>query len=184
MEENGLLPNRLRQQEVTMPAAHPYAQSLGDRNPLEALTETHQKITSIAAALGADGWKRSYAPGKWTAAQILAHLADSEMAFGYRIRQIISEPELPIQPFDQDNWAKHYGSMNGEQAAETFQALRAWNISLFRLLEKPELDQTAQHPERGPEKAETVIRIMAGHTLHHLAQLETIANSAAANAPA
>jgi hypothetical protein len=64
--------------------------------------------------------------------------------------------------------------MDGREAAHTFQALRAWNLSLFRLLDQADLDKTATHPERGPEKAGTVIRIMAGHTLHHLAQLTTI----------
>ena len=81
---------------------------------------------------------------------------------------------MGIQTFDQDRWARHYGQMDGLEAAQTFRALRAWNLSLFRLLGKEELDKAATHPERGPEKAGTVIRIIAGHTLHHLAQLEAI----------
>jgi hypothetical protein len=157
-----------------MTATHPYAQLLGDRDPFEVLVETQARIPVIAQALGSEGLKRSYAPGKWTAAQVLAHLADSEMAFGFRVRQIIAEPELAIQPFDENRWARRYDRMEGLEAAQTFQALRGWNLSLFRLLDKEALNQAAPHPERGPEKAETVIRIMAGHTLNHLAQLETI----------
>src|ERR1700742_1446613 len=99
-----------------MAANHPYSQVLGDRNPLEVLGETQRTVVGIAQGLGAEGLLRSYAPGKWTGAQILAHLADCEIAFGYRIRQIISEPELPIQPFDQDRWALHYDSVNGMDA--------------------------------------------------------------------
>jgi hypothetical protein len=163
-----------------MAAIHPYSQMLGDRDPLEVLTETQNRIPAIAQALGPEGLKRSYAPGKWTAAQVLAHLADSEIAFGFRVRQIIAEPELEIQTFDQDRWARQYEHMSGIEAAHTFQALRAWNLSLFRLLDKDDLDKAANHPERGPENAETVIRIMAGHTLHHLAQLERILDGSAA----
>lgn len=156
-------------------ATHPYAQNLGDRNPLEVLAETQKSIPDVAHRLGAEGLKRSHAPGKWTASQVLAHLADCEIAFGFRVRQILSEPALGIQTFEQDRWAKHYNAMDSAAAVQAYETLREWNLSLFRLLDKADFAATAQHPERGPESVETVIRIMAGHTLHHLAQLEVIA---------
>jgi hypothetical protein len=156
------------------PATHPYAQVLGDRDPLEVLAETQRTIPVIAEALGTDGLKRSYAPGKWTAAEVLAHLADCEIAFGFRIRQVLAEPILPIQPFDENGWARHYSEMDGLEAVETYAALRAWNLSLFTRLSGEELARASNHPERGPQSVDTAIRIMAGHTLHHLAQLETI----------
>jgi len=157
-----------------MAASHPYAQILGERDPLEVLAETGDRIPALAQALGPEGLKRSYAPGKWTAGQVLAHLADCEIAFGFRVRQIMSEPNLGIQTFEQDNWARHYSQMAAPEAVQAFQALRKWNLSLFRLLGKDEMEISAPHPERGQEKAETVIRIMAGHTLHHVAQLEAM----------
>ena len=157
-----------------MTVAHPYAQLLGERDPFEVLEETRKTIPAIAQSLGPEGLKRTYAPGKWTAAQVLAHLADCEIAFGFRVRQVVSEPSLGIQPFDENRWARHYKGLDGLEAARTFQALRAWNLSLFRLLDAEDLDKAAPHPERGPEKPAVVIRILAGHTLNHLAQLETI----------
>ncbi len=164
-----------------MTAAHPYAELLGSRDPLAVLAETQEKIPAIVQKLGAEGLKRSYAPGKWTAAQVLTHLADAEIAFGFRVRQIVAEPETPIQPFDENKWAAHYDRADGTQAAQAFKALRAFNLALFRQLTKEELGRASKHPDRGPEKAETVIRILAGHTLNHLAQLEKIvAGSAAA----
>ncbi len=163
-----------------MAATHPYAQLLGARDPLQVLIETEERIPAIAKALGRAGLKRTYAPGKWTAAQVLAHLADCELAFGFRVRQIISEPETAIQPFDQDQWARHYDQVDGLQAASTFKAVRDWNLALFRRLGRDDLEKTARHPERGPESAGTVIRIIAGHTLNHLAQLESILGGNAA----
>ncbi len=162
-----------------MTATHPYAQLLGDRDPLAVLAETQEKIPTLAQKLGPEGLKRSYGPGKWTAAQVLAHLADCEIAFGHRVRQVVAEPSLPIQPFDEAKWAAHYDRVNGLEAAQTFKTLRAWNLALFRQLSKQELERAAKHPERGPEKAGTVIRILAGHTLNHLAQLEKIVAAAA-----
>ncbi len=164
-----------------MTANHPYAELLGNRDPLAVLAETQEQIPAIARKLGRDGLKRSYGAGKWTGAQVLAHLADCEIAFGHRVRQIVAEPELPIQPFNETRWAAHYDRANGLQAAETFHSLRGWNLSLFGQLTNEERARAARHPERGPETADTVIRILAGHTLNHLAQLEKIvAGSAAA----
>lgn len=159
---------------------HPYAQFLGERDPLDVLEETQRRIPEIAEQLGPKGLCLTYAPGKWTAAQVLAHLADCEMAFGFRVRQVVAEPQLPIQPFDETRWSRDYAAMNGLEAAKTFHALRAWNLALFRLLSPADLAQAATHPVRGPESAGTVIRIMAGHTLNHLAQLEKIVANASA----
>ena len=156
-------------------AVHPYAQVLGARDPLTVLAETEQRIPALAQALGPEGLQRRYAPGKWTATEVIAHLADCEIAFGFRVRQMLAEPNLGIQTFDQDVWARHYGQMDADQAVRAFAALRAWNLALFRRLDRKDLDQTANHPERGPEKVETVLRIIAGHTLNHVAQLESIA---------
>ena len=161
-----------------MAALHPYAQFLGDRDPLEVLEETQERIPAIAEELGPEGFKRSYAPGKWTASQVLAHLADCEIAFGFRVRQIVSEPQKGIQTFDEKRWAQYYDRMDGLEAARTFQLVRAWNLALFRLLAKEDLERAAPHPDRGPEEAGTVIRILAGHTLNHLAQLEKIVSTA------
>ncbi len=157
-----------------MTATHPYASMLGERDPFAVLAETQQRVPALAQALGPEGLKRTYAPGKWTAAQVISHLADCEIAFGFRVRQIVAEPALGIQTFDENQWARHYAGMDGAAAAQAFQAIRSWNLALFRLLGKDELNKVAIHPERGPEAAETVARIMAGHTLHHLAQLEKI----------
>ncbi len=155
-------------------ATHPYSELLGNRDPLQVLAETEKSVPALAQSLGPKGLGRSYAPGKWSAAQIVSHLADCEIAFGFRVRQIMAEPQLEIQTFDENQWARHYSRIDGLTAAQAFQALRAWNLSLFRLLSQEDLDKAATHPQRGPESAETVIRIMAGHTLHHLAQLEKI----------
>jgi uncharacterized damage-inducible protein DinB len=161
---------------------HPYAELLGDEKPMKVLRSTQQRIAKLARGLGKDGLQLTYGPGKWTAAQVLAHLADAEIAFGFRVRQALSENDHKIQQFDEKAWAERYDRMKGTQAAKTFAALRGWNVALFRLLKKKDLQRTAVHPERGPESVDTLIRIMAGHTLHHLAHLEIIEKAHAAKA--
>ena len=61
-----------------------------------------------------------------------------------------------------------------ESALGSYRALREWNLALFRGLSPGDLDREAFHPERGPEKLGIVIRLLAGHDLNHLAQLERL----------
>jgi len=147
---------------------------LGDRNPLEALEADSKRVETVARRLGEAGLSRSYGPGKWTGKQILAHLADAEMGIGFRVRQILSEDNHTIQPWDEGSWARRYTNVDVESALGSYMALRRWNLALFRGLSAEDLERDAVHPERGPEKLGTVVRLLAGHDLNHLAQLERL----------
>ena|SRR5688572_29723659 len=147
---------------------------LGERNPLEALEANAQRVEAVARKLGEAGLSRSYGPGKWTGRQILAHLADAEMATGFRVRQVLSEDNHRIQGWDEASWARQYGNVDPETALGSYRALRRWNLALFRGLSEADLDREAVHPERGPETLASIIRLLAGHDLNHLAQLERL----------
>src|SRR6266446_405202 len=74
---------------------NPYVERIlglvGDRPVLESLEQTAKRIEAVAGSLGPARLERSYAPGKWTARQILAHLADCELGIGFRLRQALAE---------------------------------------------------------------------------------------------
>lgn len=147
---------------------------LGEKNPLESLQQTVARIQEVATKLGPAGLARPYGPGKWTGVQVLAHLADSEMVMGYRLRQALTVDNYVIQPFDQELWAKKYDNVDGAQALATFVAVRQWNLGLVRSLTPQELARPAHHPERGPEGVGQIVKMLAGHDLNHLSQLEQI----------
>jgi len=147
---------------------------LGDRNPLEALEANSKRVETLARRLGDAGLSRSYGPGKWTGKQILAHLADAEVGIGFRVRQVLSEENHRIQPWDEAAWARRYTDVDVESALASYLASRRWNLSLLRGLSAQDLEREAFHPERGPEKLGTVVRVLAGHDLNHLAQLERL----------
>ena len=147
---------------------------LGARNPVESLPETAARVEALARTLGEAGLARPWGPGKWTGKQILAHLADAEVGVGFRIRQVLAEDHHRIQPFDESAWARRYQDVDHETALASFQALRRWNLALLRRLGPQDLAREAFHPERGPETLDTIVRLLAGHDLNHLAQLERI----------
>src|ERR1700682_1331461 len=110
---------------------NPYATYLGERDPLPVITATHSRLSALLDALGQKGAERAPTPGKWTARDILCHLADTELAFAFRLRQSLAEPHHVIQPFHQDTWSKPYPSVDAHAAIATFSAVRAWNLALL-----------------------------------------------------
>src|SRR2546427_6991427 len=116
---------------------------LGDGNPLEAMEINAQRVETVARRLGDAGLSRSYGPGKWTGKQILAHLADAELAIGFRTRQVLAQDNHAIQPFDEAAWARRYENVDAEAALGAFLAERRWNLALFRKLSPADLSREA-----------------------------------------
>ena len=147
---------------------------LGDRDPITVLETTPRHLDVLMESLGSYRLEHAYAPGKWSAREILCHLADVELGKSFRIRQMLAG--TPIQAFDQDLWARRYGQLEASLALETFRALRAWNLALFAGFDLDDWLTEAVHPERGVMSLDLEVRWMAGHDLNHLAQLERIVN--------
>lgn len=154
---------------------NPYAKELGDRDPIAVLTETPQRIRALIERLGADAFTRTYAAGKWTIAQILTHLAQCEIGFSQRLRQALVVENYMAQPFDQDDWMNSETVIDGALALEAFCSLRQFDLLLFRGLSETECARDFSNPALGPQTVGTILAIVAGHDLNHLAQLESIA---------
>jgi hypothetical protein len=159
---------------------NPYASYLGAEDPLIVLEKTPSRLVELARSIGKARLNQPRAPQKWSPREILAHLADCEIAFGFRYRQAIAEPNHTVQPFDQDLWAKSYAVYEVGQALETFAALRRWNLNLIRSLTVEQWAKPVSHPERGKLTLRALVETAAGHDVNHLRQLESVANQPAA----
>lgn len=158
-----------------MSELNPYAKYL-DGRPLEAiLAATPRAVSALLESMGAAKVGVAPAPGKWSPAKIVAHLADCDLAFGFRLRQALAETDHVVQPFDQDLWAATYDGITAAQALAAFTALRQWNQILIAKALPAHGDKTVTHPERGTITFRTIVETMAGHDLNHLAQLKSIA---------
>lgn len=150
---------------------NPYAGALGQREPVEVIATTPEKLESLLGKNSAEQIERRPAPNKWSLREIMAHLADCEMAFGFRLRQGAAGVPM-IQPFDQDDWAHNYDAYDFATAVKTYRATRAWNLAFIRSLTEEQKTRVVTHPERGTMTVWTIVETMAGHDLHHLAALE------------
>jgi hypothetical protein len=152
----------------------PYSSALGDQDPLAAMRTSAARVRTLIAPWSVADYERAYAPGKWTARQVLIHLAQTELALGSRARLALTTPDYTAQPFDQDQWIGHDAGLSGPQAADTLLALMAMNLAFFNALSVEERAVRFSHPEYGELTLDWLIHQMAGHHIHHLGQLETI----------
>ncbi len=158
-----------------MSELNPYEKYLDGRSLESILGATEQEIAKLVHAMGVQKAAQSPAPGKWSPIEIIAHLADCEIAFGFRLRQTLAEDHHVLQPFDQEKWAAHYDGITASQALAAFGGLRAWNLALIGRTLPHAGGKTVTHPERGTMTFKTIVETMAGHDINHLNQLKAIA---------
>src|SRR5215469_6360744 len=97
---------------------------------LPALVERFRRSPELLAVVltGVFGEEEDFttAPGKWSIRQIVAHLADTELVFAHRFRQVIAEQNPTIIAFDQDAWARNldYTRRRPKTSLESFRRLR------------------------------------------------------------
>jgi hypothetical protein len=159
---------------------NPYLHFLNGRDPVAVMTRTPAVLDEIVAALGAERIESRARPGGWTAREIVCHLADTEIAFAFRLRQIMSEEHHVIQPFDQDRWNGLLPQRSVEDALEAFKALRHGTVALALSLSGAQRARPTTHPERGEMTMNDVLATIAGHDLNHLQQLVSIRDAGGA----
>ena len=149
------------------------------KDPLKVQKNTPKKLQKLTRRLSKKQLCRRPAPGKWSIAEILAHLADAEVVGSWRMRQILGANGTEIQAFDQDAWAEafRYEDQDPKQSLRVFRVLRENNLLLLKRVPRKLWENHGIHSERGKETIAHIVRMFAGHDLNHLQQVETIAKS-------
>jgi DinB family protein len=145
-------------------------------NSLKVQSTTAARLSRVMKRVSAARLRKRPAPDKWSVTEILAHLADSEIVVGWRMRSILGASGTPIQAFDQDAWvaAGHYAKRDPRKCLEQFRVAREANLALLKSLSPEQWKHFGMHAERGQETIEHITRMMAGHDINHLRQIEGI----------
>jgi hypothetical protein len=116
------------------------------------------------------------APGKWSARQIVAHLADSEMVGAHRMRLVIAQENPTLTAFDQDAWTRNldYARRKPKQSLETFRRIRAENHELLKGLAEGVFERSGTHTENGVVTLRSLVEGYAAHAESHARQLQEI----------
>jgi uncharacterized damage-inducible protein DinB len=149
---------------------------VGNRDPLAILRETSEVLPQAIAGLSREQLRRPERPGKWSIAQVLQHLADSELVGGWRVRLILAQDRPRLTGYDQDLWAERLQYADAEPAAalELFTVLRRANLRLWERATADDLTRVGLHTERGEESLGHLRSLYAGHDLLHRRQIERI----------
>lgn len=146
------------------------------KDPLVSQTAAPKKLATLLKNKSKKQLTRRPAPNKWSMAEIAAHLADAEIAISWRLRQTLASNAVRLQAYDQDTWANtfNYAHRDPKQSVELFRALRESNVALLKSVPRKLWDNYGVHEERGNESVAHLVRMVAGHDLNHLKQIEAI----------
>lgn len=146
------------------------------KNPIAMQQEAPAILERLIDGQAEAELKMRPAPGKWSVGEILAHLAEDELATSWRYRQMIEHCGCDLASFDQDQWAQlgDYASWNPKEALELFRLLRWANLRMLSQLGAEDWQKYGIHAERGKITVSDLARHMAGHDLNHIDQVRRI----------
>jgi hypothetical protein len=146
------------------------------KEPLRLQQAAPRKLAGLIKGKNSKQLMRRPAPDKWSVAEIAAHLADAELAISWRLRQILANNAISIQAYDQDAWARtfNYAKRDPRESLANYRTLREANVALLKSVPRKLWDNYGIHQERGNESVSHVVKMVAGHDLNHLQQIEKI----------
>lgn len=149
---------------------------VGNDDPMTILADTPLRLSDLIGAADPEFLVRRPSPTRWSINQITAHMADTELVSGYRLRMILASNGTPIQAFDQDTWAStfRYETCAAGESARLFAAYRSGTLQMLALVDPALYDNFGVHAERGRESIRHLLRLYAGHDRNHLEQIERI----------
>ena len=144
---------------------------------LDAAEKSPKAIAAAVSGLPEKVLRYKPSPEKWCVLEVLGHLADVEIIYGYRLRQMLADTKPVIAPLDQDAWARNLNYLDSPPSElVAFYGLgRHHNLRLLRSLKASDLSKGAFHPklQREMTVADLVER-MGGHGAGHLQQIEEL----------
>jgi len=147
-----------------------------DKDPIAMQREAPDILAHLIDGKPSELLSHRPAPGKWSVAAILAHMAEDELVSSWRYRQMIENSGAALPGFDQDEWARlgDYESWTPREAWEMFRQLREANLRMFDKLSREEWQCCGLHAERGRITVADLARHMAAHDRNHIDQVRRL----------
>ena len=127
---------------------------------------------ALAGAKDADLDARP-APGKWTAREVVHHLADSEMTAGIRLRLLVAFDSPTIYGYDQDEFARRlFYDRPIEASLDAFKAARRTTGEILARMSDADWTRNGSHTEhKGNYTPERWLQIYGPHAHKHAEQI-------------
>jgi hypothetical protein len=149
---------------------------------IKALGETVPRLDELLRRHPMPLWRERPADGVWSPAEVAAHLADSELLFGTRLRLILTAEQPRLEPFDQDRLAARaaYRDWPPLLALSRLRTRRLENLELLAGCSADELARVGRHPERGALSVADLVADALAHDTVHIGQIRDRLERAAA----
>jgi hypothetical protein len=143
---------------------------------IERYRAGYQEVVDALEGFPAESLAAHPIPGKWSAREIVHHLADSESISAHRLRRLLVEETAVIQGYDQDEYATklRYNERDMAPALEALRAARATTVQLLKLMSDDDWKREGIHTESGRYTAEIWLTIYAAHAHNHAAQIQRL----------
>ncbi|HEX6503689.1 MAG TPA: DinB family protein [Terriglobales bacterium] len=140
-----------------------------------------RKLAAAVSGLPEKTLRYKPSADKWCILEIVGHLADVELVYSYRLRQMLADTKPVIAPIEQDDWARNLGYVEAAAAELVAQygLNRHHNIRLLRRIGVEDLKKSAYHPEKKADvTVEDMVQRLATHDANHIAQIERLKQAA------
>lgn len=146
------------------------------KDPLELQSQTPTILAELVRQASHEQLTTRPDKDKWSIAEILAHLAEDEIATAWRYRQMLEHSGLELGGFDQDLWAQvgSYGSRVPHESLALFRLLRNVNLQFLQQITSDQWECFGVHVERGRITIRDLAVHMAGHDANHIEQIRRI----------
>lgn len=111
---------------------------------MDQLKKGYENFPKFINSIPDDKLTYAYAEGKWTVAQALLHIVDSERIFQYRAFRFSRADKTPLMGFDQDAYILENDprGQSKESIIEAYRTVRASTIAIFETLDDAMLRHT------------------------------------------
>ena len=112
------------------------------------------------------------APGKWSAREIVHHLADSEMTSAIRLRLLLASDRPFISGYDEMEFSRrlHYDRPL-EASLDAFNAARRTTADILDRISEADWSREGTHTEIGRYTMDTWLEIYSVHAHNHAGQI-------------
>ena len=146
------------------------------KDPLVQQSESPRVLAELIVRASDKHLAKRPAANKWSVGEILAHLAEDEVASAWRYRQMVEHSGIELAGFDQDMWARvgDYAARLPQDSLALFRLLRAANLQFLQRLTPEQWECFGIHAERGRITVRELAAHMAGHDINHIEQVREI----------
>lgn len=140
---------------------------------LDRLRSTGRDLVSLVTGADPAALRREPSPDEWSAATVVAHLADAELVYGVRLRLMVAEDRPVLIAFDEEAWAERFAEVDADprETLGRWRTVRDSNLRLLDALVDGEWERTGVHQQKGILSVAAVVKLLAEHDRAHLDQI-------------